>query len=626
MSNKEIELLKLKKQVMNFEKLSEEERQRILSEVDTGKMYDFHSGYATIDRPWEQFYTSTNNSDRFLNTTPYQGLVNENSSYIDENAIEYFGTNVTYGELLRNTDIVAKSLEEYGVKKGDFVTICSTTTPEVIYIFYALSKIGAVANVMSPFYTPEELMARINECNSKVTIMVDKFFPKFKNVLNNEKGNNVIVLPMMNSSVLKYFTKKYKVDGKTNETDWKTFINDGKDRADAKVDMYEFNKPQAMVYSSGTTGASKGILLSVDSFQKLINAYGKSGFDTSRGQKVYQNIPPWHSTGLSLGINFPLSFGVKVCTDPRFDHDVFIKNVLKFKPEYILTNTSMFQGFTFEKSLRRLKGKSLEFLKYPVEGGEPLAEKDINNIESVFRSHGSTARLLNGYGQCECGATVTTDITSHKFSNSASGIPLPDITTVGIFDDDFNELTYGERGNILVKTEIGMIEYFKNPDATEDFFHIDSNGECWSQTGDIGYMNENGSLVVLGRKSDYSIINNEKIYNFDIERAILSLQNVKLCEIQTHPEDDNKLVAHIVWENELKTLLKKNQEKQDDYLAEIQDRVSKKLENENAVPYCFCVRDSFPSAHSGKRDIKFIKNDIDDMIILDKPKVKKIVK
>ena len=602
--------------------LTEEEVKSVIKSFDEDKK----TGYATVDRPWDNFYKDIKKNSLFIDTTPYQGLVNNNQDYPFQTAVEYFGSKISFGELIKNIDIVAKSLEEYGIKKGDFVTICSTTTPEVIYAFYAISKIGAVANVISPFYTPEELMSRINECESNVVIVVDKFFPKFKDALNKEKNKEIIVLPMMNSSILRYISKKYKIDGTTNETEWSTFVKDGSYRNESNVDPYEIHKPQAMVYSSGTTGASKGILLSVDSFQKLINAYGNSGFDTSRMQTVYQNIPPWHSTGLSLGINFPLSFGVKVCTDPRFDHDVFIKNVLKFKPEYILTNTSMYQGFTFDKSLKKLKGKSLEFLKYPVEGGEPLTEKDIKNIEGVFRTHGSSARLLNGYGECECGATITTDITGYKFSNLASGIPLPEITTVGIFDDGFRELKYGERGNIIAKTEIGMLEYFKNPSATEKFFYTDINGECWSQTGDIGYINEDGSLVVLGRKSDYSIINGEKIFNFDIERAILNSDKVKLCEIQTHPEDENKLVAHIVWENDVKSLLNQYPEKQSEYLEELKEMVLKNMNIQEAVPYHFCIRDNFPSAHSGKRDIKFIKNDIGDLIELPKPKVKKYKK
>jgi len=602
--------------------LPAEEVNIILNKIKNGEK----TGYATLDKPWEVFYKGIEKKETFLNTTPYQGLVIGNKDYPDESAIGYFGADVSFGELLKNIDIVAKSLEEYGIKKGDFVTICSTTNPEVVYIFYALSKIGAVANVIAPFYTPEEFMARVKECDSKIIIMVDKFMPKFKDILNKEKRKNVIVLPMMNSSLMRFITKSYKVDDKLNETSWKTFINDGRRREEAMIDPYEIGKPQAMVYSSGSTGPSKGILLSVDSFQKLINAYGNSGFDTSRLQKVYQNIPPWHSTGLSLGINFPLSFGVKVYTDPRFDTTVFVKNVLKFQPEYILTNTTMYQGFTYEDNLRRMKNKSLEFLKYPVEGGEPLTEKDISNIEGVFRNHGSTARLLNGYGQCECGATVTTDITSHKFSNEASGIPLPDITTVGIFDDNLCELKYGERGNIFVKTDIGMIEYFKKEDATKDFFHIDVNGDCWSQTGDIGYICDDGSLVVLGRKSDYSVIDGKKIFNFDIERAILQLTTVKLCEVQTHPNDDNRLVAHIVWENEINTLLKKNPEKIYSYLSEIQDVVMKILGIKEAVPSLFCIRDNFPSAYSGKRDVKYIKNDIADLIEIEMPKQKIIVK
>ena len=168
---------------------------------------------------------------------------------------------------------------------------------------------------------------------------------------------------------------------------------------------------------------------------------------------------------------------------------------------------------------------------------------------------------MNGYGQCECGATVTTDITSHKFSNIASGIPLPGITTVGVFDDDYKELKYGQRGNILVRTDIGMLEYYKQPEATRDFFYEDANGDKWSKTGDIGYINEDGSLVVLGRKSDYSVIDGNVVFNFDIERAILESDQVKLCEVQTHPDDNNRLVAHIVWENETSAFLKLHPEK-----------------------------------------------------------------
>lgn len=575
------------------------------------------TGYPSIDKPWEQFYAGIEKTNRFLETTPYIGLIENNKDYLEDIAIEYFGAKIKYGVLFQKIDEVSKALAEYGVKSGDFVTICSTTTPEVIYAFYAISKLGAVANVMAPFYTPEELLSRINECNSNLVIVADMFISKFRKALH-DNDNTVVVLPLMNSSVLRFVSKKNPAKG--SEISWKKFILDGMNHEKVKTQEYKPCSPMAMVYSSGTTGASKGILLSVDSFQKLINAYGNSGFDTSRGQTVFQNIPPWHSTGLSLGINFPLSYGVKVCTDPRFDHNVFIKSVLKFKPEYILTNTSMYQGFTFEKSLRRLKGKSLSFLRYPVEGGEPLTEKDINAIETVFRNHGSSARLLNGYGECECGATVTTDITSHKFSNEASGIPLPSITTIAVFDDDNNELKYKQKGNIYVNTEIGMLEYYNNKEATKDFFYVDSNGNKWGKTGDVGFINEDGSLVVLGRKSDYSVINGRKIFNFDVERAILKSDKVKLCEIQTHPEDDNRLVAHIVWENNMSEILQTQPERQNELLHELQAVIADNMGIEEAIPTSFCIWDSFPSAFSGKRDISFIKDMIKNMIVLEREK------
>lgn len=122
------------------------------------------------------------------------------------------------------------------------------------------------------------------------------------------------------------------------------------------------------------------------------------------------------------------------------------------------------------------------------------------------------------------------------------------------------------------------------------------------------------SLVVLGRKSDFSIIDNKKIYNFDVERAVLSSDKVKLCEVQTHPNDENKLVAHIVWENDIKSILKQKPEKQMEYFKEVQAVVMRVMNVPEAIPYSFCIRDSFPSAHSGKRDIKFIKSNVEGLV------------
>ena len=590
--------------------LSEAESKRVMEAFEKGEK----TGYATIDRPWDACYENIEKVDRFLNTTAYQGMIQANKEYPNEKALDFFGTKITFDEMSKNIDIISKSLKEYGVKKGDYVTVCAVATPELIYTFYAISKIGAVAQMISPFFNPNDIADRNSECESKLIIVMDKFYPLFKETLNKKIKNNIVVLPLMNSSFLKYFSKKLSVDPRQNELTWEQFIKDGKYQINPSMVEYEKNQPVVMVYSSGTTGASKGIVLSNDSFQKVVNAYGNSGFNTSRGQVVYQNIPPWSSTGISLSINFPLSYGVSIYLDPRFDQNVFVKNILKAKPNYILTTTTMYQGLITEKNQKRLKNKDLSFLKYPVEGGEKLTPSDIENIEKVLHDHGSNSHLLSGYGLCECGSTITTDIAGQNFPRNSSGIPLPEITTIAIFDDNNKELKYNTRGNIMAKTDIGMSEYFNNKKKTEEFFYTDINGDKWSRTGDIGYINEDGSLVIEGRKTDFSIINGKHVYNFDIENAILTLDFVDMCEVQTLPSDSNKLFAHLVFNNEMKEKIRNGEADKISILNIIKDSIAPILNDLDFVPNLYKIDNEFPMAISGKRDVKKLKEDCIDLI------------
>ena len=388
-----------------------------------------------------------------------------------------------FKKLDKNIDAAAKSFEEYGITKGDFVTIIAAGIPETVYSFYGLSKIGAVANMMAYYFDEKGMIERISDCESDLLLVMDQFYPQLESTIKKSRIKNIVVIPTLNSSILGILKKDYKLQ-KFNEVSWNQFIKDGKTRESTTFIEYEKNLPLVMVYSSGTTGANKGILLSNDSFQNSVYSYRQSGVEVGRGFKFYQIIPPWYSTGLSTSIHLPLASGSTVFMDPRFERDIFIKNVLKAKPNYTLGPTSMYEGFLDEKLI---KGRDLSYLKYPFEGGEPLRKEVSDKIESVFKKHNCSAKMLVGYGQCECGATITSETPKTKHVAGTVGIPLPGIN-LAIVDDDFKPLPYYKRGQILVDTPCGMLEYFHNPEANEEYFYFDNKLTKWYCTGDIGYI------------------------------------------------------------------------------------------------------------------------------------------
>lgn len=573
------------------------------------------SGYPTIDKPWYVNYNKNELEKEIQKRTVFQEVYDNNIKFQKDLALEFFGSKINYSTFFKNIEMTAKAFKEYGIKKGDFVTICAAGIPETVYSFYALSKIGAVANMIAPHFEKKDLIARISDCESDTLIIMDEFYPELKEAIKGSRIKNIIILPTLNSSMLRFITKTYKIDSFSNELYWNQFIKDGRKQQETETISYEKDLPLTMVYSSGTTGASKGILLSNDSFQNSIQSYPASGVDISRGQKFYQIIPPWYSTGLSTSIHLPLSYGTSVFMDPRFERDIFVKNIIKAKPNYCVAPTSMYEGFLDEKLVGN---KNLSFFNYPFEGGEPLSNEVASKIEKVFKEHGSNAQLRVAYGQCECGAAITTQTQKAENTRGSVGIPLPGVT-IGIFDEQFNELKYYERGQILANTPCSMIGYYKNEEATKEYFHIDKNGIKWNCTGDIGYIDEKGNLFVQGRASDYSIIDNEKIYNFDIENILMELDEIKMCDVLEFDNNGTKeLAAHIIFTDKVQKEIEENPEYLEEKLFEIKQYIYERTNNEKMVPHRFKIRKSFPYAKSGKRDVSKIKEEKDGFILIEK--------
>ena len=564
--------------------------------------------YPEIDKPWNKYYSGiyTGNSS---GKTVYQEVHDNNLDQPKEMALEFFLSKISFGDLDKNTMLASKSLEEYDVKKGDFVTIIAAGIPETVYSFYGLSKLGAVSNLMSPYFDEDQLIRRINECDSKTLIIMDKFYSMLRESIKKTGIKNVVVVPTLNSSILRFIPDKNKVKLEKGDISWNQFIKDGKYRQDTNTVQYEKDLPLAMVYSSGSTGASKGILLSNDSFQNSVYSYRQSGVEIHRGFKFYQIIPPWFSTGLATSIHLPLASGSAVFMDPRFERDIFIKNFINHKPNYSVAPTSMYEGFLDENLV---KNKDLSHILYPYEGGEPLKKEVSDKVEKVFRDHNCDAKLLVGYGQCECGATITTEtpFTSHVDGNV--GIPLPGIN-LRIVDDDMNMLPYNMRGQILVDTPCGMLGYYKNDIANKEYFHYDEDGTKWYCTGDIGHIDEDGNLYISGRASDFSKVNDKKVYNFDIENLIMKDKDIKLCDVITN---NGLLTAHLVFNDEFKNIA--DQDMINEKLSQLQQLIYDGMHDIDFVPYQFKLRDSFPYAKSGKRNVLEMLKETEGFITVDK--------
>ena len=614
---KEAILKEVRQRVLDNKHLTAAQKEDVLKRMEAGQEYGFNSGYATIDRAWLEFLKTDKLYDIENTKTIYQDILDNNKDYLDTSALLYFGANISYGELFKRIDSAAKSLEEYGVKAGDYVTVCCAGIPEAIYTVYGLAKIGAIANLMAPYFDKDQMTERINDCESNTLIVMDKFYPVIKDAIKKSNIKKVIVIPTLNSSILRFLPNKDKISlNYVNELWWNQFIKDGKKRDVPETFAYEKDYPLCMVYSSGTTGASKAIVLSHDSFQYSVLSYDANTIDIIRGEKMYQIVPPWYSTGLSTSIHLPLHNGVTIFQDPRFERDIFVNNIVKQNINYAIGPTSMYEGFLDEKLI---KGKKLTKFYNPVQGGEPLNQDLKEKIETSIKNMGVDTKIIVAYGQCECGAQATSQSKRINHPANSVGIPIPGVT-VTIVDDNFEELTYGNRGNIVVNTPCGMLGYFKRPDATNAYFHYDKYGKKWNCTGDIGYMGPNGDLFVEGRASDYTMVGDKKVYNFDIESEVRGLEDIKNCDCIGRPNEvgGRDIALHLIFTDKYAHIYQENIELFESRIAEIQKLIYEKYKDIDYVPTYFKIREDFPYKPSGKRDIEELAGETEGFIKFDK--------
>ncbi len=578
------------------------------------------TGYPSIDKPWLKYYSEEAINAPLPACTVFENIYTRNKGNDKEIALKYYGKKITFSDLFVNVEKAKRSFEQLGVKKGDIVVMITSSTPETIYSVLALCRIGAVANIINPFFEPQQMIDRISETDAKIMIVLDQLYKNIAEFIERIPVKRIVVIPVAQSMPLDI---KVAVGFKLGRIHisfgdsillWNDFIKIGNHHEISTDAEYEKDRPFIMVYSSGTTGASKGIVLTNSGINTTVSHYYTTGLKYSKKSTMLQMIPVWFSTGIVFSVIMPLSLGITVVLEPVFSEKVFVKDLVKYKPNMVLTATSL---WVYACTCSQLQNANLSHLTIPITGGEKITAETENQINNFLSTHNCNHQILKGYGMCELGSTVTAD-SQEVIKIGSVGFPINKVV-VAAFDQDTNkEMKYCQRGEIRVLSPARMKEYFKNPKATADFFRIDENGNTWGCTGDIGYVDENGFVYILGRTNDcYTASSGKRVYCFDIEDIILRHKDIERCKVVGVVHDGNECaIAHIV--------IKKGGVA-DIYalLTELRKLCDENL-SQDSMPLGFVIQNEMPIKNSGKLDVEKLKKDTDNIICTTEVGIRKI--
>lgn len=556
--------------------------------------------------PWSKYYKRKHMNIIVPNINIYQYLENHAEEYLDNWAIEYYGTKISYYDLLEKIDRCSRAFKSIGVKKGDVVSIISANIPEAIISFYALNKIGAVANMMHPLLSENEIKDNLNKYSTALVVAMDITYYKLKNIIKDTDVYKTIILSAKDSMnlITKFYyeiTRGYKVE-KPKKSDnfifWKDFIKYGLDYESGEITKTGKDFPAVILQSGGSTGKPKGIVLSNGNFNASTIQVKIALDDLNSNDVILGIMPIFHGFGLEVSINDAFCVGAKVVLIPDFKASEFDKLIRKYKPSVLVGVPTLFEALTNNKGM---DGVKLNNLKYVVTGGDSFNKSKVDEINEFLHSHGARTNFTQGFGMTEAVAAVSFDL-KYASRPGTIGIPLPGTYIKIVKPGTDIEVPYGTDGEICISGPTVMLGYYNDEKETNDVLRIHSDGNIWLHSGDIGSMDCDGFITYKQRLKRMIVSSGYNIYPSQIEEVLEkhpAVLNASVIGVP-HPYKIEVSKAYIV--------LKKGFRESSSLKKELLDLCEKNLAK-YSIPKIWEFRNSLPKTVVGKVDFKKLQDE-----------------
>lgn len=513
-------------------------------------------------------------------------------------ALSYMGRIIPYSLLEKNIKTTAKAFSAIGIKEGDKVTVCLPNVPQAIYCLYALNYIGAIASMIHPLSAESEIEFYLRTAGSKCAITLDMFYPKFEEVMKKYPLEKLIVasaadeLGLIKKTAFSiiHIGKKVKLPKNDTVLKWNEFFSLGKKFTGDDPKVRKCDKDVAVIlFSGGTTGTTKGIMLSNLNFNALaLQTAAMSHYDI-HSMRMLAAMPVFHGFGLGVCIHTMLVAGGLSILVPRFNVKAYANLIKTEKPNFIAGVPTLFEAITRNPYL---DGVSLDFLCGVFSGGDSLSVELKKKFDKFLDDHGSPVHVREGYGTTEC--VTASCLTPYCEEREASiGLPYPDtyyqICAVGTCD----EVPYGEDGEICLCGPSVMVGYMNNEAETANTLRVHADGNVWLHTGDLGKMDEDGFIYFKQRIKRMIITNGYNVYPSQIENILDAHPKVQMsCVIGVKdPYKMQKVKAFIVLKDGIKP--------SESIRQELHEYCRKNIAK-YALPYQIEFREELPKTLVGK--------------------------
>ena len=440
-------------------------------------------------------------------------------------AYDFFGVKATFRQLVEEIKGCAASLKSMGIESGDKVTICMPNTPQAVVMFYALNYMGAIANMVHPLSGQEEIAFYLNESGSVAALTLNQFYGKFDAIRNKIHIKKLIVTSISDAlrgpiQVGYWATQGRKIPKLPKEDSlvllWKDFLKAGRGYVG---DIYLPRKAQdtaAILYSGGTTGTTKGILLSNLNFNALGLQTGAAGNCLVAGHKMLSIMPVFHGFGLGVCIHTILIHSCTCILVPQFTVDSYATLLKKHHPNYIAGVPTLYEALL---RLKKAENLDLSCLEGVFSGGDSLSIELKHKVDAFLKAHGSTEQIREGYGTTEC-VTASCLTPKSSYKEGSIGIPFPDTYYKIVMPSTHDEVPYGQVGEICLSGPTVMQGYMNQPKETAQTLQLHEDGLVWLHTGDLGSMDEEGFVYFKQRLKRMIITSGYNVYPSQVENAI----------------------------------------------------------------------------------------------------------